>query len=41
MGRVHHVFVTDDVELVVSLFPEDGEYDQFRTMDELRPRAEK
>ena len=40
MGRVHHAFAIDDVELIVSLFPEDGEHDQFRTMDELRSRAE-
>tara|TARA_B100000676_G_scaffold269147_1_gene284868 strand:- start:1530 stop:1925 length:396 start_codon:yes stop_codon:yes gene_type:complete len=29
VGRVHHAFATDDVELAVSLFAEDGEYDQF------------
>ncbi|MBT6278108.1 MAG: nuclear transport factor 2 family protein [Chromatiales bacterium] len=29
IGRVHHSFATDDVELAVSLFAEDGEYDQF------------
>ena len=29
VARVHHAFATDDVELAVSLFAADGEYDQF------------